>query len=96
LGLLLLFRAAGEFQRDGRIVGARRTDSADGVVTASSDALVCTLLQLSYKALSACSVVLTSLKHISCACSDRPEVWTCYHSFIRRENPVDVELRLAD
>jgi hypothetical protein len=40
--------------------------------------LVCRLLQLSYSAYSACSVVRMSLNWISCACSDRPEVWMWY------------------
>ena len=32
-------------------------------------------------AISACSVVRMSLKSYSCACSERPEVWTWYLSF---------------
>ena len=65
------------------IASARRTDSGVGVVTASSKALVCSELQLSYSAMSACSVVRMSLKCISCACSDRPDVCTWYFSFWR-------------
>jgi hypothetical protein len=54
---------------------ARRTDSSVGVVTASSYALVWSELHWSWMASSACSVVRTSLNCISCACSDRPDVW---------------------
>ncbi|MNY17210.1 hypothetical protein D3C86_1505130 [compost metagenome] len=35
-------------------------------------------------AISACSVVRMSLKSISCACSERPEVWMWYFSFCER------------
>ena len=45
---------------------------------------MCSELQLSYIAHSACSVVRMSLKAISCACSERPEVCTWYFSFCER------------
>src|SRR3569833_1851498 len=60
---------------------ARRTDDSDGVINNSSNALVCKEFALSYSAQSACSVVRMSLKLISCACSDRPDVCTWYLSF---------------
>ena len=53
---------------------ARLTESSVGVVIASSYALVWSELQLSKIAYTACSVVRMSLKSISCACSDRPDV----------------------
>ena len=62
------------------IATARRTDCSVGVVIASSNALVCRLLQLSNSAYSACSVVRMSLKLISCACRLRPDVCTWYFS----------------
>jgi hypothetical protein len=65
---------------------ARRTLASVGVVIASSKALVCRLLQLSAMAYSACSVVRMSLKSISCACRDRPEVWMWYFSFWLRSS----------
>ena len=63
------------------IASARRRLSSVGVVKASSWALVCKLLQLSYTAIKACSVVRISLKSISCACKDRPDVCMWYLSF---------------
>ena len=45
---------------------------------------MCRLLQASKLAYSACSVVRMSLKSISCACSERPEVWMWYFSICPR------------
>jgi len=41
-----------------------------------------------------CSVVRISLKSISCACSERPDVWMWYFSFCERSSP-PYSLRIA-
>ena len=48
---------------------------------------MCSELQLSLSASSACSVVRMSLNAISCACSERPDVWMWYLSFCERSLP---------
>jgi hypothetical protein len=41
----------------------------------------CGFLKVFTPMISACSVVRMSLNWISCACSERPEVWQWYFSF---------------